>query len=90
MERGRAFTFDIDIKDEKEFNTKEQEAEWKKPRNPAKMSGSRKIDVDAAIGIAGNQFEALWCDDDEIQSHECNAGFQLRWSPNSIRGMIST
>ena len=33
--KGGAFTFDGDVKDEKKSNTKEQEAEWKKPRNPA-------------------------------------------------------
>ena len=67
--------FDIDIKEGKESNTQEQEEEWNKPRNPAKMSGSRKMDVDAAFGIAGNQFEAFWnTEDEEMQCQGCNEG----------------
>ena len=49
--KGGAFTFDIDIKDEKKSSAREPEAERKKSRNPAKMSGSRKMDVVAAVGI---------------------------------------
>ena len=78
--RGGAFTFDIDIKDEKKSAARNQEEEWKKPRNPVKTGGSRKMDVDAAVGISGNQLDALWnCDDDEeIRCQECNAEFHRR------------
>ena len=63
--KGGAFTLDMDIKNEKTSNTKEQEAEWKKPRNPVKASSNRKMDADAATGIAGNQYEAIWNEDDD-------------------------
>ena len=78
LRSGGACTFDIDIKDEKKSAARNQEDEWTRPRNPVKMSGSRKMDVDAAIGISENQFGALWKGvEEEIQCQECSAG--LRW-----------
>ena len=72
--RGGAFTFDIDIKDEKKSRV--PDAEWKKPRNPWKPSGNRKMDVDAAAEDSGNRYKALWNDedDDEMQCKVCNEG----------------
>ena len=72
--RGGAFTFNIDIKDE--TKSRVPDAEWKNPRNPVKPRGSRKMDVDAAVGVSGNQFEAPWNDDDdeEMQCQGCNEG----------------
>ena len=72
--RGGAFTFDIDIKDEKK--SKVPDAEWKTPKNPVKPSGNRKMDVDAAAGVPGNRYEALWNDedDDEMQCQGCSEG----------------
>ena len=71
----------------------QNDEEWKKPRNPLKQRGNRKMDVDAAVGVSGSRYVARLNDDDddeEIQCQECNAGFHQRWRQNSMRGMVST
>ena len=65
--RGGAFTPDIDIKDEKKSRVpgtsgpmSQNVEEWKKPKNQVKQSGHLKMDVDAAVGVPGNRYDALW------------------------------
>jgi hypothetical protein len=74
--KGGAFTFDIDVKDEKKSAARNEDEEWKKPKNPVKPSGNRKMDVDAAAEDSGNRYKALWNDDDddEMQCKNCNEG----------------
>ena len=73
--KGGALALDVSVKDEKKSNRKDQESAWKKRRNPEKMGGNRRIDVDAAPGISGGHHEALWNEDeDDIQRQECNDG----------------